>query len=142
MEARRKTPSVANMMCKHPTDRWLSPYEPEDTRSKRVRGILQFSSFTEAIHRTIATFKPLSWRAAYRRINPRQSRVRTFDGYLFIFKRQALDRDRRVVQTGMAQRERAGLITPRTYDRNILPVFFIRTFIYFFDYTLHILFIP
>ena len=39
VEARRKTPSVANMMCKHPTDRWLSPYEPEDTRSKRVGGI-------------------------------------------------------------------------------------------------------
>jgi len=29
-----------------------------------------------------------------------------------------------VVLTGMAQRKRAGLITPRTYDRNILPVFF------------------
>jgi hypothetical protein len=41
-EARRKTPSVANMMCKHPMDRWLSHYEPEDTRSKRVGGILHF----------------------------------------------------------------------------------------------------
>jgi hypothetical protein len=121
-------------------------HNSEVTRSKRVAGILQFSSFTEAIHRTIATFKPLSWRAAYRRINPRQSHVRTFDGYLFLIKRQASDRHRRVVQTGMAQRERAvslcGLITPRTYDRNILPVFFIRTFILFIDYTLHILFIP
>jgi len=38
-EARRKTPSVADMMRKHPTDRWLSPYEPEVTRSKRVGGI-------------------------------------------------------------------------------------------------------
>ena len=96
----------------------------EVTRSKRVVGILQFSSFTEAIRRNTATFKPLSWRAAYRRIIPRQSHVRTFDGYLFLIKRQALDRDRRVVPTGMAQRKRAGLITPRTYDRNILPVFF------------------
>ena len=96
----------------------------EVTRSKRVVGILQFSSFTEAIRRNTVTFKPLSWRAAYRRITPRQSRVRTFDGYLFLIKRQALDRDRRVVPTGMAQRKRAGLITPRTYDRNILPVFF------------------
>ena len=28
--------------------------------------------------------------------------------------------------TGMAQRQRAGLITPRTLDRNELPVFYIR----------------
>ena len=27
------------MMRKHPIDRWLSPYEPEVTRSKRVGGI-------------------------------------------------------------------------------------------------------
>jgi hypothetical protein len=36
----------------------------EVTRSKRVVGILQFSSFTEAIRRNTVTFKPLSWRAA------------------------------------------------------------------------------
>ena len=29
-----------------------------------------------------------------------------------------------VLLTGMAQRQRAGLITPRTLDRNGLPVFF------------------
>ena len=28
--------------------------------------------------------------------------------------------------TGMAQRERAGLITPRTQDQNLLPVFILR----------------
>ena len=39
-EARRKTPSVTNKICKNPKDRWLSPYEPEVTRSKRVGGIL------------------------------------------------------------------------------------------------------
>ena len=30
--------------------------------------------------------------------------------------------------TGMAQRERAGLITPRAQDQNLLPVFSIRSF--------------
>jgi len=39
VEARRKTPSVNITLLKHPTDRWLSPYEPEVTRSKRVGGI-------------------------------------------------------------------------------------------------------
>ena len=28
--------------------------------------------------------------------------------------------------TGVAQRKRAGLITPRSYDRNVPPVFFLR----------------
>ena len=84
-----------------------------------------FSSFTEAIRCNIVTPKQLSWRAAYRRIIPRQSNVRKFDGYLFLIKRQALDRYRRVVLTGVAQRKRAGLITPRSSDRNGPPVFFI-----------------
>ena len=113
------------MMCKHPTDRWLSPYEPEDTRSKRVGGISSFSSFTEAVSSQPISrhLQPLSWRAAYRRIIPRHLRVRTFDGYLFLIKRQALDRYQRVVLTGVAQRKRAGLITPRTSDRNGPPVY-------------------
>ena len=102
----------------------LWAHNSEVTRSKRVAGISSFSSFTETTRCNNATLKPLSWRAAYRRTTQRQSHVRIFDGYLFLIKRQALDRYRRVVLTGMAQRKRAGLITPRTYDRNILPVFF------------------
>ncbi len=47
-----------------------------------------------------------------------------FDGYLFLIKRQAQDRYLWVVLTGMAQRQRAGLITPRSLDRNGLPVSF------------------
>jgi hypothetical protein len=47
-----------------------------------------------------------------------------FDGYLFLIKRQAQDRYLWVVLTGMAQGQRAGLITPRSLDRNELPVSF------------------
>jgi hypothetical protein len=46
-----------------------------------------------------------------------------FDGYLLFITRQAWDRHLRVVLTGMAQGQRAGLITLRTLDRNELPVF-------------------
>ena len=57
-EARRKTPSVTNKILKNPTDRWLSPYEPEDTRSKRVRGI---SHHIAQVHQgTRAKYKELS----------------------------------------------------------------------------------
>ena len=67
--------------------------------------------------------KPLPWRAVYR-LQTYDSNVRIADGYLFLIKRQAQDRYLWVVLTGMAQRKRAGLITLRTYDRNVLPVYF------------------
>ena len=92
------------------------------THDRNVSG--EFYHHIAPVHQgTRATLKPLSWRAAYRQIIPRHSRVRTFDGYLFLIKRQALDRYQRVVLTGVAQRKRAGLITPRTSDRNGPPVF-------------------
>ena len=52
-----KTPSVAAMMRKHPTGRWLSPYKPEVTRSKRVGGISSFDSFTEAARHMLSDAK-------------------------------------------------------------------------------------
>ena len=38
-EARRKTPSFEYLTDRGLTEGWLSPYEPEDTRSKLVGGI-------------------------------------------------------------------------------------------------------
>ena len=91
------------------------------THDRNVSG--EFYHHIAPVHQgTRATLKPLSWRAAYRQIIPRHSRVRTFDGYLFLIKRLSLDRYQRVVLTGMAQRQRAGLITLRSLDRNGLPV--------------------
>ena len=113
----------SNICNRHGAEEARGAHNSEVTRSKRVVGILQFSSFTETTRRNTAAFKPPSRRAAYRRIIPRHSHVRKFDGYLFLIKRQALDRYQRVVLTGMAQRKRAGLITPRSLDRNGLPVF-------------------
>ena len=118
---------------KSPNWRWLSAHNGEDVRSKLTAGIHSNSIALQKL--LVATLhcntKPLSWRAAYRRISPRQSRVRTFDGYLFLIKRRASDRYRWVVQTGMAQGKRAGLITPRSLDRNGLSVF------YYFFYIKH-----
>ena len=115
----------SNICNRHGAEVARGAHNSEVTRSKRVAGILQFSSFTETTRCNTVTLKPLSWRAAYRRKPQRQSHVRNFDGYLFLIKRQALDRYQRVVLTGMAQRQRAGLITLRSLDRNGLPVFFI-----------------
>jgi hypothetical protein len=93
VEARRKTPSFEQFDHSDLTERWLSPYEPEDTRSKLVGGIHFNSQFTEL------ALKP----------SPRKGGVRGTLGS--------------PVLTGMAQRQRAGLITPRSLDRNELPVY-------------------
>jgi len=46
-EARRKTPSFEYLTDRGLTEGWLSPYEPEDTISKLVAGIIQFAGFRE-----------------------------------------------------------------------------------------------
>ena len=88
----------------------------------------EFHHHIAPVHQgTRATLKPLSWRAAYRQIIPRHSHVRTFDGYLFLIKRQALDRYQRVVLTGMAQRHARGAHNSEvTRSKRVAGIFFMK----------------
>jgi hypothetical protein len=78
------------------------------------------------VHRLVVMYvcssKPLPWRAVLSFDVVWPEMVWLLNGYLFLIKRQAQDRHLWVVSTGVAQRERAGLITPRSGVRITSPV--------------------
>ena len=124
---------------RHGAEAARGAHNSEVTRSKRVAGIVKLDAINAAL------FKPLPRRTFYRLTStlltsqPRWSESRMV--IFFIIKRTMWDRYLQVAIvkldainaasqtrlrsynfTGMAQRQRAGLITPRTLDRNGLPV--------------------
>jgi len=102
------------------------------TYDRNVSSVFYIRRFTRICHAVNTATKPIHRRgaeAARAAHNCKDIRSKRIVGILHSQVYKNLPRCQYSTHfTGMAQRQRAGLITPRSLDQNQLPVFYIRRF--------------
>ena len=126
------TPTFASSTLTGPIEGRLSAHNGEDTGSKPVAGIISNSTGLQNLPGASSphTFNRHGAEAARGAHNSEDTGSKPVAGILQfacfkeVRRHSSSDVKHEQPLTGMAQRQRAGLITPRSPDRNGLPVFY------------------